>query len=123
MLLFGLKDIDSPKFIRVDSIEEIKTTTSKDILLLNGLKKPYKLAKYAQKNSLSFAVEVNSIKEALIASTLGASFSLANKTLAKTLQKIADNYLWDMKILAIISSEDEIEEIGLLEIDGAVLRA
>jgi len=39
------------------------------------------------------------------------------------LQKIADNYLWDMKILAIISSEDEIEEIALLEIDGAVVRA
>jgi len=123
MLLFGLKDIESQNFVRVDTIEEIKATTPKDILLLSALKKPYSLAKYIQKNSLSYAVEVKSIKEALIASTLGASFVLADKTLAKTLQKIADNYLWDMKILAIISSEDEIEEIALLEIDGAVLRA
>ena len=40
--------------------------------------------------------------------------------LAKICQNIADSYLFDSKILAVIQSEQEIESIALSHIDGAI---
>ena len=123
MLIFGAKDIETPNLFNVTSVEDIKNSSPKDIVLLNSLSSPYSLAKYCQENELAYAVEIASIKEAIFASNLGASFIICNFELAKELQKIADNYLWDSKILAKISSEDEIESVAILGIDGAIVRA
>ena len=38
------------------------------------------------------------------------------------MQKIAENYMFDSKILAIIKSNDELEEIALDEIDGVIYK-
>ncbi len=123
MVIFGSKYIESPKIVTVDNIEEISKTSPKDILLLSDFTPPYDLAKYCQKNRLAYCVEVNSINEAVYASSFGASFAIADFDLAKILQKIADNYLWDMKILAKITDEKEIEKVALAEIDGTILGA
>lgn len=40
--------------------------------------------------------------------------------LAKVCQNIADSYLFDSKILAVIQSEQEIESLALSHIDGAI---
>jgi hypothetical protein len=40
--------------------------------------------------------------------------------LAKTAQNVAENYLFDAKILVLIEKEDEIEELALLGVDGVV---
>jgi len=123
MVVFGSKYIDSPNIITVNSIEEIFKTSPKDILLLNNFAPPYELAKYCQKNHIAFCVEVCNINEAIYASSFGAVYAIANIDLAIVLQKIADNYLWDMKILAKITDEKEIEKIALAQIDGAIIRA
>jgi len=77
---------------------------------------------YTSKNEIETAVEVSNIKEAIYSNALNAKYILANKTLAKELQKIAENYMFDSKILAIIESSDEIEEIALNEIDGVIYK-
>ncbi len=123
MVVFGSKYIESPKIVTVGSIEEISKTSPKDILLLSDFKPPYELAKYCQKNSLAYCVEVCNVNEAVYASSFGAAFAIADFDLAKILQKIADNYLWDMKILAKITDEKEIEKVALAEIDGTILGA
>jgi len=120
MLIFGSKYINSPKFVKVSSVEEISKTTPNDILLID-FKPPFELAKYCKKNNLAYAIEAKSTLEAIYASNLNAAFAIANIELAQTLQKLADNYLWDMKILAKINSEEEIENVALLGIDGAIL--
>jgi len=89
--------------------------------LIVDFKPPFELAKYCKKNSLAYAIEANSVLDAIYASNLEASFAIANIELAQTLQKLADNYLWDMKILSKINSEEEIEKVVLLGIDGAYL--
>jgi len=120
MILFGSKYIDSPKFVKVSSVEDIDKTTPNDILIVD-FNPPFELAKYCKENSLAYAIEAKSVLDAIYASNLEASFAIANIELAQTLQKLADNYLWDMKILAKIQSEDEIEKVALLGIDGAIL--
>ena len=79
-------------------------------------------AKYCFENEISFAVVVNSIKEAVYSSNLNTKYIITNKELSKELQKIADNYMYDAKILAIIESSDEFEEIAKAQIDGVIFK-
>ena len=121
MLIFGVKDIESPNFFSVGSVEDIKKSSPKDIVLLNSFSSPYTVAKYCQANDIVYAVAVNCVKDAIFASGLGVSYIICNFKLAKELQKIADNYLWDCKILAKISGENEIEGVALSGVDGAII--
>ena len=57
----------------------------------------------------------------MYASSLNARYIIVDKEMAKTAQNIAENYLFDAKILVKIESEDEIEEIAILGIDGVLL--
>ena len=123
MLIFGAKDLPTLNFFSVESVEDIKKSSPKDIVLLDSFNSPYELAKYCQANEVAYAVDIANIKEAVFASNLGASFIICSFELAKELQKVADNYLWDTKVLAKISSEDEIEEVALAGVDGAILEA
>ena len=123
MLIFGAKDIETPNFFSVANVEDIKKSTPKDIVLLKSFSSPYTLAKYCQENEVVYAVAVESIKESIFASNLGASFIICNFELAKELQKVADNYLWDTKVLAKISSEDEMESVALAGVDGVIIGA
>jgi hypothetical protein len=63
---------------------------------------------------------VNNITELVYASAFNASYCIVTQKLAKTAQKIAENYLFDTKILVHIENEDEIEEMALLGIDGVI---
>ena len=45
---------------------------------------------------------------------------ISQKDLAIQLQSIVQNYLFDSKNIAKISSEDEIEQLALKEVDGVI---
>lgn len=122
MLIFGNRYIEMPKFVTVQTIEDIATTTPNDILFLKSFTPPYSLAKHCLENGLQYAVLVNSITEALFANAFNTSFIVCEKTLAASLQKIANEYLWDLKILAIISNDNELEALAKASIDGAVYK-
>ena len=61
------------------------------------------------------------INQLMYASSLNARYIIVRKEMAKTAQNIAENYLFDAKILVKIENEDEIQEIALLGIDGVLL--
>jgi len=52
---------------------------------------------------------------------LNTTYILAEKELAKEAQKIADDYMFDAKVLLFDASEDDIEFCALNSIDGIVL--
>ena len=120
MIIFGHKYIESPKFIRISTIEEISKTSPKDIILLEKLKEPFDIAKHCYENSLAWAINANSISEAIYANSLNASYIIADFNLAKELQDIANEYLWDAKILTPIKSDDELVEVAKAGIDGVI---
>lgn len=111
-----------PKFVTVQNTEDIANTKPKDILFLNSFAPPYDLAKHCLQNQLQYAVLVHSITEALFASAFNASFIVCEKPLATSLQNIANEYLWDLKILAIISNDNELETLAKASIDGAIYK-
>lgn len=63
---------------------------------------------------------VYSLKEFIVAAKCGVKYAIAGYGLAKQLQKAADNYLYDTKVLAIIDKEEELEQAAIDELDGVI---
>ncbi|MGE0051732.1 MAG: hypothetical protein AB7S49_09400 [Arcobacter sp.] len=119
MIIIGDDLIPFEELNLINSIEDIKNTKANSALLFFYNEE---LLKYCFKNELTSAVVVKSIKEAIYCNSLNAKYIICEKKLAKKLQKIADNYMYDSKILAIIKSNDELENIAKNEIDGVIYK-
>jgi hypothetical protein len=119
MIIIGDKLIPFEELTNINFIEDIKKTKANSMLLFSY---EASLLKYCYENELSCAVVVNSIKEAIYCNNLNVKYIISKKKLAKKLQKIADNYMYDSKILAIIDSNEELENISKNEIDGVIYR-
>jgi hypothetical protein len=120
MLIFNHKYIESKKFIKISKIEDIKKTKPNDIVVLKGLKEPFDMAIYCHKNDIEYAIEINSLKEAIFANALGASFVICEFDLAKEAQALANEYLWDCKVLVKIKDEKSLEKVAKAFIDGVI---
>ncbi len=117
MILIGDNLIPYKTFTYIVSIIEIEHSIPNSTLIFNY---DENLLIYARKNNLNIAVIVSSIKEAIYCNALNCKYIICNKKLAKTVQKIADNYMFDSKILAIIEDSEEIEKVAINEIDGVI---
>lgn len=120
MLLFGHRFIESERFYHISDIEDITHTPPSSTLYLEFSEGNLDIIQYLQENSIVFALNVKNITELIYAAALGATYISMNKKLAKTAQNIADNYLFDAKMLAHINDEDDLEELALLGVDGVI---
>jgi len=106
-------------FFEIKNIEDIKKTSPKQTLLFDFDKE---LLTYCKENDISFAIKTDSILEAVFANNFDAEFIIVDKKSAKKIQNIADEYLFDSKVLVKIVFPWEIEEFAKLGIDGVLLR-
>ena len=120
MILIGDKLVPFPEISFISNIEQINSTKANSIVLFVY---DEKLLKYVCDNELPSAVIVKSIKDAIYCNNLNVKYIISEKALASQIQKIADNYMYDSKNLAIIDSNDEFEEIAINEIDGIIYRS
>jgi len=120
MQVFGHEWIESEFFYPVHTLDEISQTPPNSLLQLTILPASLKLAKHCQSNGLRYAIEIDTIEEAVFANLLGATYVLAHKELAKALMPIAQNYLFDTRVLALIQ-KNEIEEMAKSGVDGVVI--
>ena len=118
MLLFGHKFIKSESFYHITDSDAIQKTPPSSTLYIHFSEDNLDIIEYVNENEISFALSVKNINELIYASALNASYIVVESELAKTAQSIAENYLFDAKILTLISKEEEIEEMALLGIDG-----
>ena len=119
MILIGDKLLPFENISFLSNIKEIENTKANSTVLFEYNEE---ILIYSYKNELATAVIVKSIKEAIYCNNLNAKYIISQKELAIELQKIADNYMYDSKILAIIDSNDEFEQIAKCEIDGIIYR-
>ncbi|WP_373069651.1 hypothetical protein [Sulfurimonas sp.] len=107
-------------FYHVANIDAINNTPPNSSVLLDYTEENLESIVYAKENGVNFCLRVENITEIIYASNLGASFILVDKDLAKTAQELANNYLFDAKILVKIEDDDEIEDYALLGVDGVI---
>ena len=120
MIIVGHPWIKSNQFCKVFSIEDIKKSDPKNIVLLEPLVDSHSYAQYCQENNIAFSVVVNTLDDALFANALGAKFIICEEDDALMIQPIAQEYLFDARLLVLIHSEKEISKIARGGIDGVI---
>ena len=120
MLIFGHSFIPSKSLYHVTDIDGVINTPPSSILYLEFSEDNLDIIEHLNANQIEFALDVKNIEELIYASSLGAKYIVLAREMAKTAQNIAENYLFDAKILVHISDNAEIEELALLGIDGVI---
>lgn len=118
MIILGHKDIKNIDLFEVQSIDSIKQTPSNSTILISLQSKD--IIEFAKENQIKFALHVSTLKEVVFAHLFRASYILVDKNLCENAQKIANEYLYDAKILVKIDDEIDIEKYALLGIDGVI---
>ena len=122
MIVIGHKYIEYDSFYEVKNKEDIKNTPSNSTALFDFDKNGVELARYCKANGVTYGIIINNIKELIFSNALGAGFILVLKEFAKTAQKIADDYLFDAKIILLSEDENDIEWGALNGIDGIIFK-
>lgn len=119
MIILGddLVPFEETSFIK--EIENIKNTKVNSTILFDFNEN---FLKYSYENNLFVGVIVHTLKEALYANALHAKYIICDKPLDKTIQDVAENYMFDSKILTIIEASDELEIVAIDKIDGAIYK-
>ncbi|MGB9801855.1 MAG: hypothetical protein ACPLSX_02730 [Arcobacter sp.] len=119
MIIIGDELIPFEETSFIKEIENIKNTKANSTILFDFNEN---FLKYSYENSLFTGVIVHTLKEALYANALHAKYIICDKPLDKTIQDIAENYMFDSKILTIIEASDELEIVAMNKIDGVIYK-
>ena len=117
MIFVGFDEIEHQDIIKINHIDEIANTLANQLIWFEY---DLDLVKYCYTNQVEYMVKISNIKEALICNHFLAKYLIVTKDIAVQIQKIATNYMFDSKILQIITSLDEIETVALNDIDGVI---
>jgi hypothetical protein len=118
MIILNDKRFSDEEFCEIKTKKDIITSNNNSTLLFKYNENDIELYKYCKKNNIDYAVEITSITEFIFIHNLSAKYAFCNDLeIAKSLQKIADNYLSDTKVI-IKAPLKKIEKIALFEIDG-----
>ncbi len=120
MIILGHKDIEYKPFFLINNIKDISNTPSNSTVIF---KFSTKLSKYCLENDVKSAVIVHDIKEIVFTSALGASFIVCEKKLVKKAQKLADEYMFDAKILLLSDDEEQMIWAAKKFIDGVLFHS
>ncbi len=120
MLIFGHPWIKSRTFRKVFSVSDIEKVSDEDIVLLEPLSDSITLAQYCKEHRIDYAVTVTGVTEAIFANALGSKYIVCQHEEASQIQPIAQEYLFDTKVLTLIISEKEIKKMAEISIDGVI---
>jgi len=118
MIILNDKRFSDEKFFYAKTLEDISNSPNNSTIIFKYNEDDIKLYKFCQTNNISYGVEIDSIKEFIFIINLHAKYAFCNSIeLASTIQKIADNYLTQTKVI-IKTSFELLEKAVLHEIDG-----
>ena len=120
MLIFGHRFIESESFYHIGDIDSIKRTPPSSTIYLDFSEDNLDIIKHANLNEIEMVLKISNITELMYASCLGAKYIVVPKESLKTAQDIAENYLFDAKILAMLEDESEIQEMAIIGVDGVI---
>ncbi len=119
MIILGDKNIPYDHIEIIKSIDDIKSTLPNSIVLFEY---DIDILKYCYKNNINTMVKINSIVDGLYANSLNSYYILVDETIAYDMQQIAQNYMFDSKIIQLIDNTDQMEKIAKNNIDGVVFK-
>lgn len=120
MILFGHPYVPSERFYHIDSIEAVRHTPANSILVLFFAPENLDIIDHLRRNGIRFALFVETQSDAVIAENLRASYLIVNPKNGPAIQKVAEHYLFDAKVLGYINDMDDLQELIDMRLDGAI---
>lgn len=120
MLLFGHPYVPSQPFYHIDSIEAIRHTPANSVVALYFNPENLDIIEYLRQNSVRFALHIETATDAVIAENLGASYLIVLPKYGEEIQKVAEHYLFDAKVLGYIEEISDLEDLIEMRLDGAI---
>ncbi len=120
MIIIGHHFIKVTPFYFIKNTEDIKKTPSNSTVVFEFSEQNLELCHFCKENSVAFALIADSMKDVLFANSLEASFIICDKIHVNKAQKIADEYIFDAKVLLYSSNMDDLEWAADLGIDGII---
>jgi hypothetical protein len=118
MLIIGDDDIPCDEFYTIDSIEGIGSSKPNSIIYTRYDKK---ILHYCLVQDVSVAVKIENITQALLCNALKAKYLICETLeLARSVQKLAVEYIFDSRVILIIEAEAQIENAAAAHIDGII---
>ncbi len=117
MIILNHPLIPAPTLTPIASKADIATTKANEVVWFDY---DLQLLRYCYDQRIPTAVHIHKASEAVYANALGAKFVTMELDLAKEVQKIAEHYLFDTKVIAMLDERllDKAIEAG---IDGVYL--
>lgn len=120
MLLFGHPYVPSEPFYHIDSIEALRHTPSNSVVALFFTPENLDIIEHLRLNRVRFALHVETATDAVIAENMGASYLIVLPKQGTEIQKVAEHYLFDAKVLGYIDTVKDLENLIEIRLDGAI---
>ncbi|MDD5052416.1 MAG: hypothetical protein PHO27_06765 [Sulfuricurvum sp.] len=120
MLLFGHPYIPSEQFYHIETIESIRHTPANSIVTLFFIPENLDIISHLRQHSVRFGLHVDKVTDAVVGENLGASYLIVLPKHGEAIQKVAEHYLFDAKVLGYIEDMDHLDNIINMRLDGAI---
>jgi hypothetical protein len=120
MILFGHPLLSSEQFYHISSIDAISNTPSNSIIALIFEEQNLDIITHLRLNNIRFALYVTSAIEAVLAENFRATYLIVNSKSGLEIQKIAEHYLFDAKVLGYCEEVENLEKLIDMRLDGAI---
>jgi hypothetical protein len=120
MLLFGHPFIPYQPFYHIDSIEALRHTPANSVVALYFTPENLDIIQHLRQNHVRFALHIQTQSDAVIAHNLGASYLIVLPKYGSEIQKVAEHYLFDAKVLGYIEREAHLDDLISMRLDGAI---
>jgi len=120
VILFGHPLIPSERFYHIFSIEAIANTPSNSVIALFFEEQNLDIIAHLRLNGIRFALYVSSTVEAVLAENLRATYLIVTTKNGSEIQRIAEHYLFDAKVLGYCEDKENLEELIEMRLDGAI---
>ena len=117
MIILRDKNISNEMLFEIKYINDISNTKSNSTVLFEY---DLELMKYCKANEINYAVKVTTIQEAIYSNLLQAKYIIVKKKISKTIQKMADDYMYDSKVIVEIKNIDQLQWVASYAIDGVI---
>ena len=123
MLLLGHRFIPGETLYHIADVKSVLKTPPNSTMYLEFDENNLDIIDYLRANGIAFALAVKNLTEVIYASALEAKYVITDEHLCRDAQEIAQEYLFDAKILVRIDSDEEIERFAKKGIDGVIYPA
>jgi hypothetical protein len=120
MILFGHPLLPSEQFYHISSIDAVANTPSNSVIAVFFEEQNLDIIDHLHLNNIRFALYVTSTVEAILAENFRATYLIVNAKQGEEIQKVAEHYLFDAKVLGYCEEIEHLENLIDMRLDGAI---